>query len=284
LRIRTGLLLFIAATLGAQMIDGVAVLVKNEPITLYQIEQTMQQEHLSADAASDLLIRQKLEAEEIKVRGLSVSDSEVFAQISQLAQRNGLSVSQLYDAVRSTQGVSADEFRKQYKENMMRQKLFDSIAYATMEEPDDAQLQEFYRLHADQFSHPDQFEVTLYTSGDERALRQKIANPMYQTANIRTEQRTLHYDRVQPGLAALLERTKQGEFTAPVPDPSGGYVSFFIRGKSMPVMVPFEQAKALVGEAYMKNEREQVLKDYFERARLDADVKILRLPGSEQAK
>lgn len=283
MRILTGLLLVTAGMVWAQMIDGVAVLVKEEPITLYEIEQVMQSDHLSAKAAADQLIRRKLEAAEMKTRGLSVSDSDVYAQISQLAQRNSLSVSQLYDAVRTTQGLTADEFREQFKENLLRQKLFDSIAYATMEEPDEGQLQEYYRLHSDQFSHPKQFEVTLYTARDEGSLRRKIANPMYHVPGVSTEQRTLEYARIQPGLAALLERTKQGDFTPTVPDPNGGYVCFFVGGKSMPVMVPFEQVKALVSESYMKNEREQLLKDYFERARLDAQIKIIRLPGGAES-
>lgn len=278
----TGLTLILMGTLWAQMIDGVAILVKEEPITLYAIEQTMQKERLSAKAASDLLIRRQLEADEMKVRGLSVSDSEVFEQISQLAKRNNLSVSQLYDAVRTTQGLRADEFRAQFKENLLRQKLFDSIAYTTMEEPDETQLREFYRLHADQFSHPKQFDVTLYTAKDERSLRRKVANPMFHVSGVKTEERTLQYDRVPPGLAALLERTDAGTFTAPVPDPNGGYVAFYVRAKAMPVMVPFEQAKALVSESYRKNEREQMLKDYFERARLDAQIKIIRLPKERE--
>jgi hypothetical protein len=43
-------------------------------------------------------------------------------------------------------------------------------------------------------------------------------------------------------------------------------------------MVPFEQVKMQVQEALMAEKREQTLKDYFDRARLNAEIKTIRLP------
>ncbi|HHH72282.1 MAG TPA: hypothetical protein ENL04_00450 [Sulfuricurvum sp.] len=81
-------------------------------------------------------------------------------------------------------------------------------------------------------------------------------------------------------MAALLSKTKNGEFTPILPDPKGGVVAFYIRSKSLPVMQPFEEVKPQVQEALMADKREQSLKDYFERARLNADIKIIRLPDT----
>lgn len=260
------------------MVDGIAILVKEEPITLYEIKQRMATEHQDAKTAADALIREQLEAQEIKQRDLNVSGSDVHDRIAQIAAQNSMSVPQLYDAVWNSEHLSQSAFSVKLKQTMLTQKLYRAIAMASMEGPGEEQLREYYRLHPEKFSHPDTFEVTLYTSSDKRALREKMQNPMRYLPEVSTQDVSLPYERIEPQLAALLLKTKDGAFTPILPDPKGGYVSFFVRARSMPRMLPFESVKMQVSEALMDERREQTLKDYFDRARLDADIKIIRMP------
>jgi hypothetical protein len=46
-------------------------------------------------------------------------------------------------------------------------------------------------------------------------------------------------------------------------------------------MQPFETVKAQVQEEMMDDAREQTLKDYFDRARLNAEITIVRLPDRQ---
>lgn len=280
---RSLILFFITvASLQAWMVDGVAVLVKEEPITLYDIQQEMQQKKVSQKQAVDLLIRQKLEAQEIKTRDLSVQPSEVEERVQQIAQRNNLSISQLYDAVWSTQHLTSDQFKAKLEQTMLRQKLYRAIAMSNVDEPSEADMREYYRLHSEKFSHPDTINVTVYHAPAKGELNRKMNNPMLNLDDVKTQDAALPYARIEPQLAELLLKTKDGSFTPILPDPKGGFVSFYIRSKSMPVMQPFDKVESQVKEEMMADEREAALKDYFDRARLNADIKTLRLPdGSD---
>lgn len=266
------------ASLHASIVDGIAILVKEEPITLYDIEQKMELESLSKEQSVDLLIREKLEAQEIKKRGISVSVTEVQDRIAQLAGQNRLSIPQLYDAVWSTQHLSQEAFKARLKKTMLTQKLYSDISMASLETPGEEEMREYYRLHSDKFSHSEHFDVTVYSAPAKGVLQRKMANPMLMLPEVKTQDATLPYAQLEPQLAALLSKTDNGAFTPILPDPNGGYVTFYVRTRSMPVMQPFAQVESQVQEELMADEREQTLKDYFDRARLNAEIKIIRLP------
>ena len=240
----------------------------------------MQDDHLTQAKAVDALIREKLEAQEIKQRELVVTPGDVQDRIAQIAQQNNLTASQLYDAVWSTQHLSRDAFEAKLKETMLTQKLYSAIAMANMEEPGDEEMREYYRLHAEKFSHPETFDVTVYRAPAKGELQRKMDNPMLNLAEVTTQEASLPYAQLEPGLVNLLNQTKNGTFTPILPDPKGGFVSFYVRNRSLPVMQPFEQVKMQVQEEMMADKREQTLKDYFERARLNAEIKTIRLPDS----
>lgn len=270
-------ILFLAA-LEARMVDGIAILVKEEPITLYDISTRMKTDHLTLSESVDLLIREKLEAQEIKKRSLSVNETEVNKRISQLASQNGLSITQLYDAVRSTQHLTQDAFKKKLEKTLLKQKLYTDIAMAGMATPGEEEMREYYRLHPEKYSHSDTFDVTVYQAPAKGMLQRKIENPMLQLPDVAVQEATLPYARLEPRLAALLARTEPGKFTPILPDPKGGFAAFYIRAKSMPVMQPFAKVKMQVQEDLMADKREQTLKDYFDRARLNAEIQVVRLP------
>ena len=278
LRIITLLFFLFSGILWARMVDGVAILVKEEPITLYAIEQKMEEEHLPQQEAVDALIREKLESQEIRQRGLSVSEEELRQRLTQIAEQNNLTLLQLYDAVRSAQHLSESAFKAKLRETMVTQKLYGDIAMATMAEPNEEEMREYYRLHAEKFSHPETFNVTLYRAPSQGVLQRKMANPMLNLPEVQTQEVQLPYAQIEPGLAALLLKTENGAFTPVLPDPKGGFVTFFVRNRSLPMMQPFEAAKPQVQEELMADKREQTLKDYFDRARLNAEITILRLP------
>lgn len=271
---------FFLVSLQARTVDGIAILVKEEPITLYDIEQRMAEAHLPRKEAVDALIREKLEAQEIRQRSLSVSASEVQTRISQMAQQNGMSTAQLYDAVWRTEHLSQGAFEAKLKKTMLTQKLYAAIAMANMEEPGEEEMHEYYRLHSDKFSRSKLFTVTVYHAPAQGVLLRKINNPMLNLSEVSMQDAELPGEQMEPRLAELLSQTKNGAFTPILSDPKGGFVSFFVRNRSLPEMLPFAQVKMQVQEAIMEEAREQTLKDYFDRARLNAEITTVRLPGS----
>ncbi|MBU0720351.1 peptidyl-prolyl cis-trans isomerase [bacterium] len=268
----------LAGSLNAEIIDGVAVVVKGNAITLYDIKKEMQVSNLDAAKASDVLIRKKLEELEIKERKLSVSSSEVYEDIKNTAQRNKLSINEFYDAVREANGLSSSELKEKIKEKLLAQKLYAAIAYSSVSEPDETEIQEYFELHKETFSHPSAFSVIIYSSAQSQRLQEKIENPMFYSPDIQTNEQVLPYDRISPELASLLEQTPLNKFTAIIPDGKGAFMSFYIREITSAKESGVDSVRNQIVNSIMAEKREQVLGDYFDRLRHNAEIKIVRMP------
>ncbi|MCD6433433.1 MAG: peptidyl-prolyl cis-trans isomerase [Sulfurimonas sp.] len=270
------LTLVFVLSLSAEMVDGVAIVIKGNAITLYDIKKEMQISKVSATRASDNLIRKKLEILEIKERKISVSSGEVYDDLKKTATRNNMSLSNFYKAVRNSSGLSSTELKAKVKDRLLSQKLYAAIAYSSLSEPNENEIEEYFELHKDSFAHPSSFDVVLYVSQDKARLQEKIHNPMFYSPDIKTNEQVLPYDRISPELAKLLERTPLNSFTAVIPNGKGGYMSFYIKEIASAQEMGIESVKNQIINLIMSDKREQVLGDYFARLRHNADIKTIR--------
>jgi parvulin-like peptidyl-prolyl isomerase len=272
------LAVLMAGQLSAAIYDGVAVVVEDKAITLLDIKKEMQTDHIDAKKAADLLIRQKLEQLEEKKRNISVSSSEVYDDIKMMAERNHMSVSELYDAVRETNGLSSEAFKKKIRQKLLSQKLYNAIAMSSMSEPSDEEIQDYFELHKAEFMHPSSFDVVIYDAPSKALLQEKVDNPMFYSAQIASSEQKLPYNRIAPELAQLLAQTPVGSFTPVVPNGKGGFMSFYIKSAEAPQNLTVDDVRAEIINAIMSQKREAVLNDYFARLRDNADIKIIRMP------
>jgi len=272
------LLSLLAVVLSAEVYDGVAVVVKNKAITLYEIKKEMQVSKIDAQKASDILIRQKLEEVEIDERKIRVNSSEVYDDIKKTAARNNMNISDFYEAVRNSSGLSSTELKEKIKQKLLSQKLYAAIAYSSISEPTDEEVAEYFELHKDSYKHPAAFNVIIYQSKEKERLQEKIDNPMFYSPDIQTNEQILPYERISPELASLLERTSISHFTAVIPDGKGGYMSFYLKGMESAKEGGLESVRGQIMNSIMADKREQVLGDYFARLRHNADIKIIRMP------
>ncbi|MEA2098590.1 MAG: peptidylprolyl isomerase [Campylobacterota bacterium] len=263
-------------SLNAELVDGIAIVVKGKAITLYEIKKEMQISGVDEKKASDVLIRKKLEEVESDERKISVSSSEVFDDIKKTASRNNMNVSEFYEAVRNSNGISSSELKIKIKEKILSQKLYSAIAYSSVSQPNETEIKEYYELHIDNFSHPKAFLVVIYNAKDKQRLQEKIANPMFYAPDIATNEQTLPYDRISPELAGLLARTPINSFTPIVPDGKGGNTSFYLKEIEANTNSSLDDVRAQIINMIMGETREQVLSDYFARLKHNADIKILR--------
>ncbi|MEA3330384.1 MAG: peptidylprolyl isomerase [Campylobacterota bacterium] len=265
-----------AFSLSAEMVGGVAIVVKGSAITTYDIKKEMQLLKVSASRASDNLIRKKLEILETKERKIRVSSGEVYDDLKKTAARNKMSLSEFYEAVRNSSGLSSTELKAKTKERLLSQKLYSAIAYSSLSVPSASEIEEYFELHKDNFTHPSSFDVVLYVSKNKARLQQKINNPMFHSPDIETNEQVLPYDRISPELAKLLERTPLNSFTAVIPNGKGGYMSFYIKEIASPKEMGIESVKNQIINLIMTDKREQVLSDYFARLKHNADIKTIR--------
>ena len=276
MKLLLSLLFFI--NLYAQTLDGIAIMVKDEPITLHDITNTMQEHKIPQEQAIEMLERRKLEEIEIKERHLSASKQEVFEDIQRMAEQNKMSVIELYQAIQSSQGLSEKKLKKKIKEKILNQKLYNAIAFSHLEQPNDEEINEYYQLHQDEFIKPSSYTVLIYQAADKNRLQEKIDNPMFYSPEVTSEERTFETTKMNPRLAELLEHTPMNNFTQVLPSPNGGFMSFYLKEKGNSSAPDIEAIRPQISNALMGQKRETILKDYFDRQRLNADIKVIRLP------
>ena len=265
-----------AMLLHAETIDAVAVVVENEPITLYDIQQEMHRANIDKKRAVEILIRKKLEQKEIEKRAINVSEEEVYEEIRRLAAANHLTISQFYDAVRESNGLSSSQLKEKIREQLLLRKLYRSIAMSKMSEPDESELREYFELHKKEFVHPAFYDVVIYTAPDEKLLAKKLNNPMFYSPNIEQTRKRLAYDQLPPALAKILDSTDEGSFTRILPDGKGAFMSFYIEKRGPYEAADFNRLRPLVVNAVMSEKRKEILDDYFTKLKDSADIKYLR--------
>lgn len=269
----TSVLLF---SLHAQMIDGVSVVVEDKIITLYDIQKEMQLSHVSKKQAIDILIRKKLEALEVKKRGIRVTQDEVFDEIRRLAEANHMSLSEFYDLVRKQNGLTSQELQEKIKERLLSQKLYQAIAFSKMGEPDMAEVKQYYELHKQEFTKPAFIDVVIYSAQDKTLLEQKRQNPLFFSQAIQQQSQRINTDRINPQLLEILLKTNEGEFSPIIPNGQGGFITFYIQQKGAVEETPFEQLVPQIKNAIMAQKRAEILDDYFAKLKDSADIKIIR--------
>ncbi len=259
-------------------IGGVAILVKNSPITMYEIEQESKISGENVNKSADALIRKKLESLEAKERKISVSSAEIDSEIELMASQNSLSIQQYKQAMKEVRGLGESELKEYIKDSITSQKLYSSIAFSKMSEPSQEELEEYYELHLDEFSKAESFDVSVYSTDSQERLLEQVQNPMHHFENIMISEDSISASSINPELAYLLNKTPEQSFSQILPHPQGGFITFFVKNKNGVITDNLESAKPLIKNAIINEKRNQVLNDYFTRLRLEADIKIVRLP------
>lgn len=272
------LTLLLTVGLYGQMIGGVAIVVKGSPITLYDIKKEMKLANISAKNAADNLIRKKLEELEVLERRITASSDEVYKDIKQAAARNNMGVSDFYDAVRNSTGMSSTELKEQIKQKILSQKLYSSIAYSSISKPDEDDIKEYYELNKDEFNFPSAFYVDVYIATNKSRLQDKINNPMFHAPDIKTQEKKLLYSQISPELSRLLLDTPLNSFSPIIPDGKGSFMSFYLKSIESAQESDISDYKDQIIAKIMASQREQVLGEYFTRLRLNADIKQIRMP------
>ena len=271
------LLLLLTSSIHAQMVDGVAILVKKEPITLYDIQKEMRQSNQNLNTVVDSLIRKKLEAQEIKERHIKVDSEEVYKDLRMMAEQNHMTLSQLYNAMLKSRGLSELELKSKVKEKILNQKLYGAIAFSKMSQPSEEDELAYYKQHIDKYSYSENFSVIVYSSASKEKLQEKIDNPMFYSPAVRSESTELKGTQLNPQIAQILTKTPVNRFSPIIPAPNNLFMSFFIQEKSEPIATPFEEVRNDVNGAIMQERRQSVLNEYFMRLRMNADIEIIRL-------
>jgi parvulin-like peptidyl-prolyl isomerase len=252
--------------------DGVAIIVNNEPITLFEISKNSSTS--SKAQAADALINDLLFKQELKKNNISVDMLEVQERIELIAKNQNLTALSLKEKIKS-QNQNYEDFVSQIKDQMVREKFIQKIVRQNIKVANDEDLKLYYENNQAKFQNAKSFDVTQYSSANKQNLSSAVSSVLSKVENVEKTNFSLQSSELNPQLLALLNETTEGTFT-PIFNAGDKFVSFLVTKKLNITTTEFEKSKDKIFEIIMKQREDAFLKEYFNKIRLNAKIQIIR--------
>ena len=258
----------------AGIVNGVALTVNDQPITIYDIDKTVSINKISKNEAVGLLIDKALYEQAVSQNNITADVFDVNEYIEKLAKANGMDLYSFKAIVKQKYGNYSD-FEEEAKDAVIRQKLIQKIVKGQLAVATQEDMELYYEKNKGQFSTSKAYDVMQYTSKNKASLTNAINNPMVIAADVEKTPLKLGVQSLQPQMQFLLNDTKLNTFT-PIFTANKQFVSLFVIKKEGTTSLDFETVKAKIFNDMMSLREKKYLKDYFEKQKLTADIKIVR--------
>ncbi|MGB7402564.1 MAG: peptidylprolyl isomerase [Arcobacter sp.] len=258
----------------AQMIDALALTVNDEPITTNDINEKMAETNLKKADAVSALIDEILYKQELEKQNITVDIFEVNDYLEKLAASNGMDL-YTFKSILRQKNKDFDKFEEQTKKEIMKKKLAAKLVRGNIPVATQEDLKIYYDNNQAMFTTASKINVTQYASNNKRSLITISQNPMALLNDVVKKDFTLEQDKLNPQLKFLLNDTKDGTFT-PIFTADRAFVMFFVKNKSGVTTLKFDDVKEKIFNALMGEREQKFLKEYFEKLKLTADIKVIR--------
>lgn len=260
--------------LKAEIIDGIALRVDGNIITLYEIQEAQNKFKLNKKEALDLLITNKLKDNEIKRLKIKVSDSDIDNEINNIILSNKITKDILKNSLKS-KGIEFEDYKKELKEFILNRELIRKILQSNTSIASESELKKFYTQNQNQFAVPIKIKVTTYISNNEIDLQKVLINPLIINKNISKKDEEINVEELPMQIVNVFLNTKVQSFT-PVLNSGGAFVLFYVREKVGSRVIPFEDAKTNVLQQYAQAKQEMILNEYFNKIKANAKIENIR--------
>ena len=267
------ILLLSMMSLNAGLINAIAFTVNNVPVTLYDIDEKMQNNNLTKDQAVSILIDEALYKESLEKYNVVIDSFDIDNYIEKLAQNNNMSMYQFQNAVKQQQDY--ESFKIEIKNRLKHQKLVSSIASNKIARANDEDLEIYYNNNKELFTVANKIDVIEYTSRNKQALIATKQNPMMMNSDVIVENKTLTQDNMDAQLKYIINQTKEQSFSA-IFAANKTYNLLFISKKSDINTIKYKDVKAKIFNVVMEQREKEYLKSYFETLKITAKIKVLR--------
>jgi len=270
------ILLFSLINLHAQIIDAIAIDVNGEPITTLEIQAVQAKLHMSKKAAVEALIRDRLEKSAIEKANIEVTPQEIDEKIKQIASARRLSIDEMKKAL-AKNGLTWEAYKKQLATEIKKEKFFMRNIASSIPRPTDEDLKLYYETHKDKFqsSPVSQISMIEYSSNSSQKLLEAMQNPMRQIEGVTQKSILASSNEMNPMLYSLINSTPNGSFTKPI-NTGRGFVAYYVKSKSSQGS-GFESIKNQVAMAWMQEERMKASKNFLDKLKNSADIRVIRL-------
>lgn len=265
--------LFIGFTL-ANTINGIAVLVNEDPITIYDIKEDMKKRGVDENSSVSYLIDKTLFEQLVKQNNISADIFDINEQIEKLANSNGMDVYSFKSIIKQKY-PNYNDFENEVKDSVIRQKLIKKLvrgqlAIATI---DDVKL--YYEKNISQYQTSKYFYVTQYSSSNKEALIEKISTPMKVIPSVTVSELKIDSKDINAQLQYVLTTTKNRSFT-PIFTLNNQYISLYIKDREGSEAINFDIVKDRIFNEIMEQREKVFLEQHFEKQKLTADIKVIR--------
>ncbi len=258
----------------AEILNGLALTVNDEPITINDINEKMAETKLKKNDAVGLLVDEILYNQELEKQGISVDIFEVNNYLEKIAASNGMDLYAFKSVIRQ-KNKNYEEFEAQTKKELLKRKLIDKLVRGNLAIATEEDLKIYYDNNQNMFTTASTIEVTQYASKNKRALKAISQNPMAMFQDVVKKDFTLEQEKLNPQLKFLLNDTKNGTFT-PIFTADRNFIMFYVKSKSGVTTLKFEDVKSKIFNTLMSEREQKFLKEYFEKLKLTADIKVIR--------
>ncbi|AXP08249.1 hypothetical protein N4T57_02685 [Campylobacter hepaticus] len=262
---------FFASLASANTINAIAIVVDKEPITTYDIEQTIKTLKIDKNQALALLINEKMESSQIRQLNIVVNDLELDEAINRMLLQNKTNLND-FKATLKSKNQSYEQFRANFKKDLEKRKLYEKIANMSKTDFSDEGAKNFFEQNKDKFTFYTQIDAKIYRSNNPQIL-ENIKNT--KKTILKAQKIALNTSNTDPRLLGLLSQIPNGAFS-PVLNGKNGYELYEIESKNAGEIPDFEQIKNEVLNAYISEQRQNFIQDYFEKLRSKINIEYLR--------
>jgi parvulin-like peptidyl-prolyl isomerase len=271
--------LSITATMSfAGLVNGVAITVDNEPITLYEIEKVRDRFKVNPSQAAELLVREIIMKRAIENNYPEYDiEEEISSEVRARADRLNMTPIELKDKLLAN-GFSWQEYREDVQKELVKIKFLNLIREKRLVQiPKENELLSYYKTNMEKFSSAKEVEVVEYTSESQKALEYIKNTPMATLDAVKSVRKKYNLEEV-PALAGLINETSEGAFTPnmKVSRDSAQFVSLYVVKKIGTQTISYENAKDRIMQMLIEKKSKNTMNDYIQKLKTDSDIKVIR--------
>jgi len=267
----TVLLALMLSLAQAEVVNGISIIVEDQPITTAEITGVQRAMRLSKKEATDFLIQRALQ--ESVSKDIQVSDDEIDAQIQQISAMNKITIKKMQQILEK-QGMKWYDYRQRVQTEIKKQKFYTNNIAPLIPIPGEDQLKLFYKKNTKLFKVPTAITMIEYTAATLDELK-AFASSKKLTKGIKSATVTKREKDLTPELFSMAISAPNDAFLQPI-NAGDKFVMYKIKSKSGSQILGYEKARNGVIQAWKHNQRKQATQDYFEKLRTSANVVYVR--------
>ncbi len=269
-----GILLLSTTISFAGLVDAVALVVNDEPITLYDIDKRMVESKVSKKEAVSSLIDEALYEQLLQEKNINVDIFDVNNYLEKIAASNGMDL-YTFKSVVKQKYKNYDAYENEIRKRIQREKLIGQLVRGNLKIATQEDLKIYYKNNKNQFTTAKTIDVVQYASNNKRALLEIQNNPLTVNNEVSKSNILLDQEKLNSQMRFLLNDTKINQFT-PIITADKQYVTLLVTQKKGVNTLAFEDVKDKIFTVLMQKREQNFLKEYFEKLKLTANIKVVR--------